>query len=177
MILSALICTTMKKKENYLYIKLLFAYNKLYYTGDFGTFVFGKTICNIFNFFKGERINIEYWQEKCESASEPIIPDEVDIVKLEEEVRKELEEREIESDDIEEKISDCFYCMDSNAVRAYDDIEKLFDDLGISNPGENAYYAVRAAQGYSGRFIFACEVIQWVSNNLDDWLGENKNGV
>ena len=166
-----------EKKENYLYIKLLFAYNKLYYTGDFGTFVFGKTICNIFNFFKGERINIEYWQEKCESASEPIIPDEVDIVKLEEEVRKELEEREIESDDIEEKISDCFYYMDSNAVRAYDDIEKLFDDLGISNPGEDAYYAVRAAQGYSGRFIFACEVIQWVLNNLDDWLGENKNGV
>ena len=166
-----------EEKSNCLHIKLLFAYNKLYYTGDFGTFVFGKTICNIFNFFKGERINIEYWQEKCESASEPIIPDEVDIVKLEEEVRKELEEREIESDDIEEKISDCFYYMDSNAVRAYDDIEKLFDDLGISNPRESAYYAVRAAQGYSGRFIFACEVIQWVSNNLDDWLGENKNGV
>lgn len=166
-----------EEKSNCLHIKLLFAYNKLYYTGDFGTFVFGKTICNIFNFFKGERINIEYWQKKCESASEPIIPDEVDIVKLEEEVRKELEEREIESDDIEEKIFDCFFYMDSNAVRAHDDIEKLFDDLGISNPGESAYYAVRAAQGYSGIFIFACEVIQWVSNNLDDWLGENKNGV
>lgn len=45
-----------EKKENYLHIKLLFAYNKLYYTGDFGTYVFGETIYNIFNFFKGERI-------------------------------------------------------------------------------------------------------------------------
>ena len=33
-----------EEKSNYLHIKLLFAYGKLYYTGDFGTYVFGKTI-------------------------------------------------------------------------------------------------------------------------------------
>lgn len=162
-----------EKKENYLHIKLLFAYNKLYYTGDFGTYVFGETICNIFNFFKGERINKGYWQEKCEAASEPIIPDEVNLKELEKAVREELEEREIEiTDDIEDEISDCFYCMDSNAIRVYDRIEELFNDLGISNAGEIAYYVVRVAQGYSARFVYACEVIQWVSNNLDEWLGE-----
>lgn len=163
-----------EKKENYLHIKLLFAYNKLYYTGDFGTYVFGEIICNIFNFFKGERINKGYWKEKCEAASEPIIPDEVNnLEELEKAVREELKEREIEiTDDIEDKISDCFYYMDSNAIRAYDRIVELFDDLGISNAGEMAYDVVRAAQGYSGRFIYACEVIQWVSNNLDEWLGE-----
>ena len=164
-----------EEKSNYLHIKLLFAYGKLYYTGDFGTYVFGENICNIFNFFKGERINKGYWQEKCEAASDPIIPDEVDLDKVEEAVRDYLEENKIEiTDDIEEEISDCFYHMDSNAYRAYDKVEELFRSLDLF------YYSVgdiiRAGQGYHGRFIYACEVIQWVSNNLDEWLGENKNG-
>ena len=64
--------------------------------------------------------------------------------------------------------------MDSNAYRAYDKVEELFRSLDLF------YYRVgdiiRAGQGYHGRFIYACEVIQWVSNNLDEWLGENKNG-
>lgn len=166
-----------EEKSNYLHIKLLFAYGKLYYTGDFGTYVFGETICYIFNFFKGERINKEYWKEKCEAASEPIIPDEVNLEELEKAVREELEEREIEiTDDIDNKIFDCFFYMDSNAIRAYDDIEKLFDDLGICNSWEIAGCVVRAAQSYSVGFVYACEVIQWVSNNLDEWLGENENG-
>lgn len=155
------------------HIKLLFAYNKLYYTGDFGTYVFGETICNIFNFFKGERINKEYWKEKCEAARDLIIPDEVNLNKLEKAIYEEFEEREIEiTDDIDNKISNCLYYMDSNAVRAYDRIGELFDDLGISNAGEIAYDVVRVARGYSVRFVYACEVIQWVSNNLDEWLEE-----
>ena len=165
-----------EEKSNYLHIKLLFAYNKLYYTGDYGTYVFGENICNIFNFFKGERINKGYWQEKCEAAGDPIIPDEVDLKKVEEAVRDYLEENKIEiTDDIEEEISDCFYHMDSNAYRAYDKVEELFRSLDLF------YYRVgdmiSAGQGYSGRFIYACEVIQWVSNNLEEWLGENKNGT
>ena len=167
-----------EEKSNYLHIKLLFAYGKLYYTGDFGTYVFGENICNIFNFFKGERFNEGYWQEKCEAASEPIIPDEVDLEKTEEAVRDYLEENEIEiTDDIEEEISDCFYCMDSNVYRAYDKVEELFSSLDLSCGSETVEDIIRAGQGYHGRFIYACEVIQWVSNNLDEWLGENKNGT
>lgn len=166
-----------EEKSNYLHIKLLFAYNKLYYTGDFGTYVFGENICNIFHFFKGERINEGYWQEKCEAASDPIIPDEVDLEKVEEAVRGYLEENEIEiTDDIEEEISDCFHCMDSNAYRAYDKVEELFCSLHLFYDSERSGDIIRAGQGYHGRFIYACEVIQWVSNNLDEWLGENKNG-
>ena len=167
-----------EEKSKYLHIKLLFAYGKLYYTGDFGTYVFGKTICNIFNFFKGERINEGYWQEKCEAAGDPIIPNEVDLKKVEEAVRDYLEENEIEiTDDIEEEISDCFYYMDSNAYRAYDKVEELFGSLGLFYDSEMVGGIIRAGQGYHGRFIYACEVIQWVSNNLDEWLGENKNGT
>lgn len=167
-----------EEKSNYLHIKLLFAYNKLYYTGDFGTYVFGKNICNIFRFFKGERINKSYWQEKCEAASDPIIPDEVDLEKVEEAIRDYLEENEIEiTDDIEKEISDCFCYIDSNAYRAYDKVEELFSSLDLSYGGETVEDIIRAGQGYSGRFIYACEVIQWVSNNLDEWLGENKNGT
>lgn len=167
-----------EEKSNYLHIKLLFAYGKLYYTGDFGTYVFGKNICNIFRFFKGERINKSYWQEKCEAASDPIIPDEVDLDKVEEAVRDYLKDNEIEiTDDIKEEISDCFLYIDSNAYRAYDKVEELFSSLDLSYGGETVEDIIRAGQDYHGRFIYACEVIQWVSNNLDEWLGENKNGT
>ena len=167
-----------EEKSNYLHIKLLFAYNKLYYTGDFGTYVFGENIQNIFNFFKGVRFDEEYWKGKCEAASDPIIPDEVDLDKVEEAVRDYLEENEIEiTDDIKEEISDCFYYMDSNAYRAYDKVEELLSSLDLSYDSEMVGDIIRAGQGYSGRFIYACEVIQWVSNNLDEWLGENKNGT
>ena len=159
------------------FVRLIFADNKLFYSGDMGTYVFGENICNIFNFFKGERFNEGYWQEKCEAASEPIIPNEVDLEKVEEAVRDYLEENEIEiTDDIEEEISDCFYCMDSNAYRAYDKVEELFRSLDFFYDSEMVGGIIRAGQGYHGRFIYACEVIQWVSNNLDEWLGENKNG-
>ena len=166
-----------EEKSNYLHIKLLFAYGKLYYTGDFGTYVFGTNIQNIFNFFKGVRFDEEYWQEKCEAESDPIIPDEVDLEKVEETIRDYLEENEIEiTDDIEKEISDCFCYIDSNAYRAYDKVEKLFSSLDLSYDSEMVGGIIRAGQGYHGRFIYACEVIQWVSNNLDEWLGENKNG-
>ena len=166
-----------EEKSNYLHIKLLFAYNKLYYTGDFGTYVFGEDIQNIFNFFKVVRFDEGYWKGKCEAAGDPIIPDEVDLDKVEEAVRDYLEENEIEiTDDIEEEISDCFYCMDSNAYRAYDKVEELFRSLDFFYDSEMVGGIIRAGQGYHGRFIYACEVIQWVSNNLDEWLGENKNG-
>ena len=158
-----------EEKLNYLHIKLLFAYNKLYYTGDFGTYVFDGTTYN----FKGKRINKGYWQKKCESAYESIIPDKVNFGELEKAICEELEERGIEIiGDIEDEISDCLCCMDSNAIRAYDSVGKLFDDLGISDAWEMAGYVVRVAQGYSVRFVYACEVIQWVSNNLDEWLEE-----
>ena len=163
-----------EEKSNYLHIKLLFAYGKLYYTGDFGTYVFGEDICNIFNFFKGERINEGYWQEKREAACDPIIPDEVELKKVEEAVRDYLAENEIEiTDDIDQEIFDCFYYMDSNAYRAYDKVEELFRSLDLFYDSEMVGDIIRAGLGYHGRFIYACEVIQWVSNNLDEWLGEN----
>ena len=163
-----------EEKSNYLHIKLLFAYNKLYYTGDFGTYVFFFFFCNIFNFFKGEGINEGYWQDTCEAAGDPIIPDEVDLKKVEEAVRDYLAENEIEiTDDIDQEIFDCFYYMDSNAYRAYDKVEELFRSLDLFYDSEMVGDIIRAGLGYHGRFIYACEVIQWVSNNLDEWLGEN----
>ena len=66
--------------------------------------------------------------------------------------------------------------MDSNAYRAYDKVEELFGSLGLFYDSEMVGGIIRAGQGYHGRFIYACEVIQWVSNNLDEWLGENENG-
>ena len=53
-----------------------------------GTYVFGKDIVNIFNFFKGTRINEGYWAGKCEASSYPIFPNEVDEDIVEEKVKE-----------------------------------------------------------------------------------------
>ena len=119
-----------EEKSNLLHIKLLFAYGKLYYTGDFGTYVFGENICNIFNFFKGERINEGYWQEKCEASSYPIYPSEVDEEKVEELVKEyvcdlyRVENYDELDEEIKDVIEDKFrFGIETNEIRAYDEID------------------------------------------------------
>lgn len=59
------------------FVRLIFADNKLFYSGDMGTYVFGRDIYHIFTFFKGDYINTDYWSGKCEASSYPIYPNEV----------------------------------------------------------------------------------------------------
>ena len=70
------------------FVRLVFVDNKLFYSGDMGTYVFGRNICHIFTFFKGDYINTDYWSEKCEASSYPIYSSEVDEEKVEELVKE-----------------------------------------------------------------------------------------
>lgn len=47
-----------------------FVNNKLLYSGDYGTYVFGKNIQGIKTFFKRDEPNYQYWREKLEAYSE-----------------------------------------------------------------------------------------------------------
>lgn len=69
-----------KTRDCYQHINILFANNKLLYTGA-RTYVFGQNIHDIFTFFNVDKNDFYYWKEKCEAASEPIIITEVNEVK------------------------------------------------------------------------------------------------
>lgn len=53
-----------KERDCYNAVSLMFAYGKIIYTGDMGYYIFGRDVNNIFNFYKGDEINPEYWSEK-----------------------------------------------------------------------------------------------------------------
>ena len=158
-----------------LHIRLLFAYNKLYYTGDVGSYIFGGSICNVRTFFKGDYINPFYWQEKVEASGDPLIDTDVSYCKVVDKVNeflKDYEELFTDSnlDEYTDDVKDIIWLfhnnLESNEYRAYDQITELFDELKISYNAENVANIIRDCQGWNSRFLHACEVIQWIENEI-----------
>lgn len=156
------------------HVRLLYAYNKLYYTGDMGTYVFGNNVFNIKGLFKGKEINPYYWSEKVEASSQPLLDTDIDFDKvlaaIKEEFADELTEAAQELiDDFE---SDGFF-WESNEIRAYDKVRELCSDIGMCDPDETANSIICNCQEYSSRFLYACKLIQWVENEI---INEDING-
>jgi len=162
------------------FVRLIFADNKLFYSGDVGTYVFGRDICHIFTFFKGDHINEGYWSGKCEASSYPIYPSEVDEEKVEESVKEYVcdlygvENYEELDDEIKDVIDDKFrFGIEPNEYRAYDEIyEFLEEEFNCSNLCETVNSIIEDAKSISPNYVYACELIQWVENNLEDWCKE-----
>lgn len=162
------------------FVRLVFADNKLFYSGDMGTYVFGKNIVNIFEFFKGNYINEGYWMEKCEASSYPIYPDVVNEEKVEELVKEYIcdlygvEIYEELDDEIKDVIDDKFqFGIEPNEIRAYDEIyEFLKEEFDSSDLNSIVYDIIEGAKSISPNYVYACELIQWVENNLEDWCKE-----
>lgn len=162
------------------FVRLIFADNKLFYSGDVGTYVFGRDICHIFTFFKGNNINEGYWSQKCEASSYPIYPNEVDEEKVEELVKEyvcdlyRVENYEELDDEIKDMIADKFqFGIEPNEIRAYDEIyEFLKEDFNNSNLHEIVADIIDSAKSISPNYVYACELIQWVENNLENWCKE-----
>lgn len=146
------------------HIRLMFAFNKLFTSGDCGSFTVGKTICHIYSFFKGDNVNLGYWQEKVEASPRPLLCEEIDIDKEFDLVKKFFEENEIEYD---EDDLDCI--GESNIYRAYDELTDLFGKYDVSDPYYRASDIVDECRDWDGQFEYTCNVIQWVENNLDEW--------
>ena len=115
------------------HIKLMFAFNKLFTSGDCGSFTFGETICHIYSFFKGNNVNLGYWQEKVEASPRPLLCEDIDTDKAFDLVKKYFEENEIEYDE-----DDLYYIGESNMYRAYDELTELFEKYDDSDPYEEA---------------------------------------
>lgn len=164
------------------FVRLVFVDNKLFYSGDMGTYVFGKDICHIFKFFKGDYINTDYWSGKCEASSYPIYPNEVNEDRVVELVKKCIcDYKGVESyDDLDEEtrelIADKFmFGIEPNEYRAYDEVYKFLDDnFNCYNLHEIVAAIIDSAKSISPNYVYVCELIQWVENNLDDWCRERR---
>jgi len=160
--------------DNNRHVCLLFAFNKLYYTGDMGTFVFGNFVHNIRKFFKGSEILPSYWLEKCEASSSPLIEQRVPEEKARKELRDFLQENYEEffvdrrlsdyTEDVKDLIEDCFMEWNEEPSTAFSLIFDLFTELQVEHDFEDVGYIISRCQDYSPRYIYACNVIQWIEN-------------
>lgn len=168
------------KDDKTYFVRLIFADNKLFYSGDMGTYVFGRDICHIFTFFKGDHINEDYWSQKCEASSYPIYPSDVDEEKVKELVKEyvcelyRVENYDELDDEIKDVIDDKFrFGIEPNEYRAYDEIyEFLEEEFNCSDLCETVNNIIEGAKTISPNYVYACELIQWVENNLEDWCKE-----
>lgn len=154
-----------KEKDDVSYhIRLMFAFNKLFTSGDVGSFTFGECICHIYTFFKGDNVNLGYWKQKVEASPSPLRRIDVNIDKLIILLEEFLNEHEIEySEDDLDKIGE------PNMYRAYDDVQNILENLNVSNAWEVAGDIIDECRDWDSQFEYTCNVIQWVENNLDEW--------
>lgn len=156
-------------------VKILFAYDKLYFTGDFTTFVFGRYVNDIKTFFQGDEINPYYWMEKCEASSEPLLDERIEVEKCRQQVTDYLYENlgkeKVDEFESQQEIEDTFHYLEDYYIRAASEIEDLLITLGIDDyeAGNEAQSIIHDCRPYSEYYLYACETIQWVENNLDKW--------
>ena len=169
----------LKKPEGH--IQLIFQQDrsKLFVTGDFGSFIFGKDIVHIDTFFKGDILDLGYWAGKCEAFPEPLVCEEVDLEKIRKLVEEyssdkiSEEEREAFTEELE-NLTDTevfsFSSMDTNMYRAYDSLREFFEKYDLDT--YEVANIINKSRDWIGNYVFICHVIQWVSNNLLDWEKE-----
>lgn len=161
------------------YVKLIFAYNKLYVSGDCGSFIFGKTICNIFKFFKGDNVNLGYWQEKVEASPRPLISKEVDCDGVCRDVIKWYEKRYHDDDNVKiENIeiltkffNGSFSKFNPTIPWAYDTAYDFLKDTLIEEEEDfdSIISIIDNNRPWDAQFEYIAHVVQWVVNNLENW--------
>ena len=77
-------------------------------------------------------------------------------------------------DEIKDVIDDKFrFGIETNEVRAYDEIyDFLKEEFDSSDLNSVVYDIIEGAKSISPNYVYACELIQWVENNLEDWCKE-----
>ena len=171
--------TSAEKRQDY-FVRLLFAYDKLYYTGDMGNYIFGGNISYIKTFFQGTEIKPGYWAEKVDCSSYPVKKIEVNREKVKTLVKEMINEtmdRDILTQEEEEKLEEEINSIlnhidltDSNMYRMYDSLVQLFEtDLDILiDFCETDYIGdiIERCRDYNPNYLYACELIQWVENEI-----------
>lgn len=144
-------------------VRIIYA-DKVYYTGDFGAFIFGRNIRDPRAFFRGKNINPDYWAEKLEAAPSGYYEAEVNTNKLNDiyiNFVLDLENEEKEKDEINEPV----YCS-STIESAWCAIEEANEANGVYIDSEKINDLIEQAKETDVKFIYACHVLQWVANKL-----------
>lgn len=165
------------KSDRSWHVQVLFAYNKVIYMGDLGSYIFGKDICYCKKFFQGTDINPGYWSGKCEAYPSPLEEETVEYNDVVSAVEKYLKSKDIDIEDYyNSEFEDFKMELDSSyQSAAIDEVHKLFTVVGIEEPYYEAYELVTAQTTYSNQYLYACVLLQFVSNNLEKWLAGGNN--
>lgn len=160
--------------ENYVRIVFDKKWQKVYYTGDMGAYIFGQNIRNPLEFFK-MNVNLPYWDEKLEAYEKPIKEENVDLEEVEKSFRELLfeqdnvcenmldEEKEYFEQDLNELFK--FYINDSFHYRVYDKLEKFCEEQNLSIETEDIYSCVEQCRSYENRYLWCVELLHYVSVN------------
>lgn len=138
--------------------------------------IFGRDVNNIFTFYKGDEVNPEYWSEKVYCADRPIKDESLDLGELEKAIQELVGSWNIPKDKQEELDDDLDLLeLDENSVIASRQVYEFLEQWKeYCEPCEDINTLIGAAEKWNRRYLYACEVLQWVSNNLDEWLEEQK---
>lgn len=163
------------------FVRIVFVDRKIFYSGDMGTYVFGKDIVHPLSFFKGKKIDPEYWWGKCEAAQYPIYDDLINPNKVLEQVKKVLcKEYGVpafnELDEYIKEEYDKFIINEHEDEKSemFTNISDLFNSLGIEDAWELTDDCISYGQEMNLAYIYCCNVLQWVENNLEKWLKDRK---
>lgn len=150
-----------KPDSNEFRVRIIFA-DKVYYSGDCGAFIFGRNIQEPLAFFRGDKINPNYWKEKIEAAPSEFFLEEIEEINLIEIYKDFVSEKfEKEREEIDEPVLDSL--LVENAWQA---IEQANEANGVYMDSDEIGDLITPAINENKRFIYACHVLQWVANKL-----------
>lgn len=160
------------------FVRIAFIDSKIFYSGDMGTFVFGKDIVHPLTFFKGKEINPEYWWGKCEAAQYPMYNNCVNVSTVISELQgvlcKEYGVSNFEDLDeyIKEEYDKYIVEFEDEEDDVFDNVSDLLNSLGFDDGWSIARECVDKGKVISYSYLYCCNVLQWVENMLEIWLKE-----
>ena len=148
------------------YVRIIFdkERNKVCYSGDVGSFVFGGNIVNICQFFKYD-VNLGYWLEKVEAYSENPFQEEIFEEDLERVLVKYLEDYGIDNVEKHDKIKHILSKIDYHHYIHICDVlrEELEDYIDTDDIGRFVWEVVGHSRQFSKRYIYCCELLHYIS--------------
>lgn len=151
-------------------VRLTFS-DSVVYEGDMGFFIFQGNINKPRTFFCGTLANYDYWHQKLECASGQHYDRTVDQDLALNHIKEFLKHNcaiEEGSDEYNE-IDDYFYTVDSDSVNDWAERWIEFNSHNdISMEPLECYSEINDCCHEDGRYIYACDLLQWASNKMQE---------
>jgi hypothetical protein len=158
----------------------------LCYSGDLGTFVFAR-LRDMFQFFRGDRINPGYWAEKLVATDRHRGHEEYDPERFRERIaewRKDwIKDGRANGDLSKEQARELFLAVDDQVLCSADDGEVRARDAAADFEHVAGWRTYRLddfwevnLQSYTYRFLFCCYALPWAIAKYDEAQGGKDGG-